>query len=154
MNYKKLKKIVIEYIPVIETTQSQFILEWKRWRRKYIAKAIEIDIINSDTDYKFSALTHEFGHYLSWQKGQNSKRIKDYHEAMILSGNISNIKILSDKQKLLIIREEKRAWKEGMDFVKSKNFKLNYDFHIIKRYGISHYYEKLGVKENNMLLRK
>jgi len=135
MAYKKLKRLINKHLPVIENItddhRSYFILT-----AKFIPR-IEIDTTDADDTYLFAALTHEFGHYLSWKSGH--KNYAKYRKAMIISGSLKNINALTKYQKLLVIEEERRAWISGIRFVKRRGFKVDKDFYIIKKWGIKEY---------------
>ena len=135
MAYKKLKKIVSRYLPVIEDPsdhRSGFCVN-----PKVGIPRIEIDTTNADDTYLFSALTHEFGHYLSWKNGH--KDIKKYHKAMVISANLGFIEKLTKCQKTLVFEEERRAWERGARFVKRRGFKLDQDFYTIKKFYLERY---------------
>jgi hypothetical protein len=134
MAYKKLKRLVKKYLPVIENPtdhRSGFILTAK------LIPRIEIDTAKADDTYLFAALTHEFGHYLSWKSGY--KNYGKYRKAMLISNSLKNVNILTKYQKLLVLEEERRAWISGIRFVKRREFKVDEDFYLIKKWGLKEY---------------
>jgi len=134
MTYKKLKRLVNKYLPVVEDPndhRSGFILT-----AEFIPR-IEIDTARADDTYLFAALTHEFGHYLSWKSGY--KNYRKYCQAMLISNSLKNINVLTKRQKLLVLEEERRAWESGIRFVKRRGFKINKDFYLIKKWGLKEY---------------
>jgi hypothetical protein len=92
-------------------------------------------------DTLFPILTHEYGHFVSWNE---KMRPSDYEEARgIFSLGKKFYHRMTDRDKLLVIEEEERAWNEGIKFVKSKGFKLTPKFYRRKRLALATYYRAL-----------
>jgi hypothetical protein len=92
-------------------------------------------------DIKFIILTHEYGHFLSWE---NKMKPLGYEEARTIFNLGKKFRNrLSEAEKAMIIEEEQRAWNEGIKFVKSNNFELSSSFYSRKKYMLSTYHKAL-----------
>jgi len=148
MSYHKLKRIVKDYVPVIEE-RSLRILPTHYFRGGDGSKPI-IKIDTTDMKEKlFPILAHEFGHYLSFRRGWTSKFLR-----AIKAANSEGFESINSEGKKLIYKEEKTAWKKGEKFVKQEGFEVDPYFVYFKHKCLNSYFDTMSLSNKILKLKK
>jgi hypothetical protein len=141
MNYKKFKSLINKsYIPVTENSDNDE--SYFEIRTDNTDPIIVVGTKGSDTNYLFTTIVHEFGHYLSSKSTRNPK----YYKAMDVYDEFG-ADSLTNKQKEIIIEEERSAWFKGERFAKRNGFKLDHEFYLIKQRCLNGYYYDLQINK-------